>query len=189
MCSTLEKESFRDESANIFNYRPEKKFKGYAGPTLAVSLLERSLSFVTQDDLFNAAPVQNNFLSKWKKGRASFLRDYTSSPIEIGLKTNLLFHVSSSFSPLLSSFFVELSFFLFFFLSAAPTVRMTEGGGVTFASYEISIGEDPSDYISPLQKRRSFFFFCPSLFGVRIRRFRRSLNRRDNDSIRWNPIR
>lgn len=105
-----------------------------------------------------------NFLSKWKKGRASFLRDYTSSPIEIGLKTNLLFHVSSSFSPLLSSFFVELSFFLFFFLSAAPTVRMTEGGGVTFASYEISIGEDPSDYISPLQKRRSFFFFLPLSF-------------------------
>ena len=166
------KEFFRDGSANIFNYEQRRNSRAaLAGPNScgffirAKPRLRYARWFVRCNALF-----KNNFHRPSGKGRDPFLRDYTSSPIEIGLKTNLLFHVRLLLPPpssLFSRFLFCLPFSLFsFFKRSSILVRTTEGGGVTFASYEISIGgesmEDPSDYTSPLQRRR---VFCPSLFG------------------------
>lgn len=192
-----------ETSPRIFLITTRREIQGLlAGPTLAVSLLERSLAFVTQDDSFDAMLAQNNFLSKWE-GKRSLSSRLHIEPDWNRIENKPTFpRLLPSFlplPPLLSSFFPELSslpssfFFLFFFKRSSILVRMTEGGGVTFASYEISIGgsmEDPSDYTSPLQKRR---VFCPSLFGPNSENpeIQQVFEQRDTIpwTMRWNPTR
>lgn len=112
-------------------------------------------------------PVQKQLPpSKWK-GKRSLSSRLHIEPDWNRIENKPTFPRSSAPSSLLSRFLFCLPFPLFsFFKRSSILVRTTEGGGVTFASYEISIGgesmEDPSDYTSPLQRRR---VFCPSLFG------------------------
>lgn len=194
------KESFRDESANIFNYDQKRNSRAACGTNSCGFFIREKprLRYARWFVRCNACSKTTSCPSG--KGRDPFLRDYTSSSIEIGLKTNLLFHVFCSPFSLFRSFVfffrrtLLFPFFLpSFFKRSSILVRMTKGGGVTFASYEISIGEsmeDPSDYTSPLQKRR---VFCPSLFGPKSENpeIQEVFEQRDTIpwTMRWNPIR
>lgn len=57
----------------IFLITTRREIQGLlAGPTLAVSLLERSLAFVTQDDSFDAMPVQKQLPVQVGRGEIPF---------------------------------------------------------------------------------------------------------------------